>query len=601
MVTATLVGVIDGPTELEDPHPVSMFPTTLLDQGDVGVSASIGAVGLAPGATIDDLRSQLDDLPGGDQIGLDRAQLIAPTVRAAVSAQGQGLAVVAAIVAVAALAVLGQLLSRQARLPAAQRRALSSIGLTRVQVLADPLFATAVPVLLGAAGAAGLAYALSGLFPTGFVERIEPTPGLLLDPLVHGAGPVVIAGLLLLWVLVALLVGDREGRRDPVPGVTDRLAGRLRPGPVATGIRFAFARQPRDPGSVRAPIIGLVVVVGVLVGALTFGSSVRRFIDEPARYGNDYDLAIGVGGNAIPESVREAIERDPDVAALTLYGTTLTNVGSVSLDLTGMEPVVGDLRPEVLSGHLPDGPGEIILGRVAARQLGVDVGDDLVLPGPEAPVTFHVTGLAVIPSIEGGDGIGEGGIVTLEGLRRVEPDAQLGSATIRVRDGASVEATGKRLSETTGMTMGGAFDRPTTVVNIDRVRATPFIVAGALGTLAVLSLAHQLLMSARRRRRDLAVLRALGADHRWVGGVLHWQVTALACAVLVFAAPLGVALGRTVYQIYIDRIGARNDVSIPYLLIAAIPASLVALGNAAAIIPSRRARHEVPARVLAEE
>jgi predicted lysophospholipase L1 biosynthesis ABC-type transport system permease subunit len=29
---------------------------------------------------------------------------------------------------------------------------------------------------------------------------------------------------------------------------------------------------------------------------------------------------------------------------------------------------------------------------------------------------------------------------------------------------------------------------------------------------------HQLILSARRRRRDLAVLRALGADRRWVTG-----------------------------------------------------------------------------------
>jgi predicted lysophospholipase L1 biosynthesis ABC-type transport system permease subunit len=41
--------------------------------------------------------------------------------------------------------------------------------------------------------------------------------------------------------------------------------------------------------------------------------------------------------------------------------------------------------------------------------------------------------------------------------------------------------------------------------------------------LAVLSMSHQLITSARRRRRDLGIVRALGADRRWVSRVLHWQ------------------------------------------------------------------------------
>jgi hypothetical protein len=61
----------------------------------------------------------------------------------------------------------------------------------------------------------------------------------------------------------------------------------------------------------------------------------------------------------------------------------------------------------------------MVLGRVTARQLGVDVGDEVTVAGAEGTVAFQVTGLAVIPSIEGGDGIGEGGVVTVEGLRRL--------------------------------------------------------------------------------------------------------------------------------------------------------------------------------------
>ena len=71
----------------------------------------------------------------------------------------------------------------------------------------------------------------------------------------------------------------------------------------------------------------------------------------------------------------------------------------------------------------------------------------------------------------------------------------------------------------------GRFDRPAAIINVARARSVPYVVAGVLVVLALLNLAHHLILSAPRRRRDLAVLRALGADSRWVTGVVHWQAS----------------------------------------------------------------------------
>jgi ABC-type lipoprotein release transport system permease subunit len=97
------------------------------------------------------------------------------------------------------------------------------------------------------------------------------------------------------------------------------------------------------------------------------------------------------------------------------------------------------------------------------------------------------------------------------------------------------------------------------------------------------------------------VLRAFGADRRWVTGVLHWQAMVLASAVVVLAVPLGIALGRVAYQAFIDRIGGGYDASIPYTLFGAVVVILLVLGNLAAGFPARRARHECPAQILAEQ
>jgi hypothetical protein len=51
-----------------------------------------------------------------------------------------------------------------------------------------------------------------------------------------------------------------------------------------------------------------------------------------------------------------------------------------------------------------------------------------------------------------------------------------------------------------------------------------------------------------------------------------------------------------VYQAYIDRIGARDDLSVPYAMLAALVVGLVVLGNLATIVPARRARRDLPPR-----
>ena len=88
-------GSVDGPSELQDGTPWSVFPPTLLDAGDVGVSATMSIASLTPGSTIGDLRSQLDGLPDASQFAIDRGDWVPAEVRAAVNAQGQALAILA--------------------------------------------------------------------------------------------------------------------------------------------------------------------------------------------------------------------------------------------------------------------------------------------------------------------------------------------------------------------------------------------------------------------------------------------------------------------------------------------------------------------------
>jgi len=597
---ATLVGVIDGPAELADDYPVALFPSRLLDAGDIGVAATVVSVGLAPESDIGDVRTDVAQLPSSTVFSVEPAAPIGDEVRAAISAQGQGLAVLAAIAAVTTIVVLGQLLSRQYRRSEPERVVLSSLGLTRTQLILEPVARGAIPVAVGTIAAAVLAYLCSSGFPRGFVTQVEPHPGRLLEPVVHLAGPVALALAILAWLLSSTTAAGRDVVPDRSTSLADRVAPVLPGTAAALGLRFAFPRGPGRPRSARASLLGLILVAGLVFAALTFGRNLTTMLDEPARYGVNFDLALGQGGEVSEADVLPLLDDpklSPDIAGLTLYGSLPVDAGSASLYVIGMQPLRGDLLPEVLSGRLPAGPDEIAIGRVSARKLRVGVGDTVTLRTKKGEQTLRVTGTVQPPPVGGADVVGDSGVVTAEAFDRIAPGQPMDTAVVDLAPGAPADAA-ERIAAATGMAAGQA-GRPPAVINVARVRSIPFLVAAVVGALAVLSLGHQLLVAVRRRRLDHAVLRALGASRRDLTGIIHLQATIITAAVLALAVPLGIAAGSTVYRPFVDRIGARADLVVPLWWALAAALAMVVLANLVAAIPARRARRSSPARTLA--
>ena len=309
-LTVTLVGIIGGPAELQDEFPLGVFPLALLDDEPIGVSASQSLVTLADGADLSDLRDQLDGLPDGDQFSLSPAEWVPAEVRDAADTQARALEVIVVIAGIAGLVVAGQLATRQVRSSDEQTVSLSSLGMTRAQIVADSLGRVGLPALVGGVLAAAVAYVFSGLFPTGFMRRLEPDPGLRVEPAVLFSGPVLLAAGLVAWVGVVLLVGARRPRRPRRASLVDTAGLRLGRARVAMGLRFAFARHGRDAGTSSTPLVGLVVLLAALVAAGTFSASLDDLIEDPARQGFTFDLTTGQGGGPVaPRDRRRARRR----------------------------------------------------------------------------------------------------------------------------------------------------------------------------------------------------------------------------------------------------------------------------------------------------
>jgi putative ABC transport system permease protein len=147
----------------------------------------------------------------------------------------------------------------------------------------------------------------------------------------------------------------------------------------------------------------------------------------------------------------------------------------------------------------------------------------------------------------------------------------------------------------------GPESRPSSIVNVARVRGIPGVLAGLLGVLTVLTLVHTLITSIAARRRDLAVLRVLGADGRWITSAIHWQATALAVGPLAVGLPLGLLLGATVFRAFVGHIGAIPDPAAPLAVLALLAVALLVFANLAAIVPARRARRLTATQLLRAE
>ena len=169
---AVLVGLIDGPADLTEPTGIAVFDRSLIDdEPRIATSGSVFAIDLVDGATIEQLREQLDTI-GGEVLRLEPSAVIGPETRRTIDAQALGLWILTAFAGLVTTAALGQLLVRHARLAASEKSTLSSLGATRLQVVGETVARAGVIAAVAVALAAVLAMSASGIFPV----RLRP-PG----------------------------------------------------------------------------------------------------------------------------------------------------------------------------------------------------------------------------------------------------------------------------------------------------------------------------------------------------------------------------------------------------------------------------------------
>ena len=143
--------------------------------------------------------------------------------------------------------------------------------------------------------------------------------------------------------------------------------------------------------------------------------------------------------------------------------------------------------------------------------------------------------------------------------------------------------------------------RPTEIVNYRSVGTTPALLGVTLAVGAMSALALTLIASVRRRRRELALLKTLGFTRRQLAAVVAWQSTIAVTFGVVIGIPVGIVLGRSLWNLFAHAINAVPEPTVRPSTIVLIALGAVVLANVVAAIPARQAARTRTAVLLREE
>jgi len=142
---------------------------------------------------------------------------------------------------------------------------------------------------------------------------------------------------------------------------------------------------------------------------------------------------------------------------------------------------------------------------------------------------------------------------------------------------------------------------PPIIQAVKDVGVLPLALSAFLAVLAVGAVGHALSIAVRRRRHELAVLRALGLTRRQSRLVVVTQASLLAAIGIVFGIPLGLALGRVLWHAAADITPLAYEPPLAALaLLLIVPVALLA-ANLLAAWPARRAARLHAGQILRTE
>lgn len=599
----TVVGVHTGSFDLgaNSGNPSLLLPAGFLraHRADMEVGPPTGVVRLLGGdAAAGSFAEQVAGAVGAGAFvfpGQEEAAAVADALRV----QAVALWLLAVVAGMATLVAGIQALGRVLGDAATDQGPLASLGLS-------PSARSAlwwVPALVVGGGVAVVAVAgavvASPLLPTGLARRVEPAPGVYADPLTLAVGGALsVLGL----ATAGLAYGRRRTRVGPRPA--GRRARAPQAGPVAVGVGVGWALAPargQAGAAARSALVAVAASAAGVVAVATFAASLGHLFATERLYGWDFDGALATlddTGAGLDEAV-EGLTDDPAVTAVARGEVVSLPVGGETVEAFAVDQLRGRAHPTLLAGRVPASDDEVVLGADNLERLGLAVGEEVPVDGAPPGRTLRVVGVAVFPELGNNADLANGALLTRAAADALGLERAGSLALVRTTPAARA---GEILSRYEGENVEAvvAFEPPR-LRNMREVGSIPLVLAGFLALLAAAAVGHSLAVSVRARRREIAVLRALGLVRRQVWAAVAVQAGVTAAVGLAVGVPVGAAVGRQAWSLVADGLGVLDRPVVAWAAYLATVAAALAVANVVAALPARAAARLRPAEILRAE
>ena len=621
-VDLRVVGIgngVDGVVVDRGYEPVAAWITPALyaKLGEPSAGYGGAAIRLTSPDDLANFRAAVDALAPHEKIvyqtlEVTRAKAMRGTRPAAVA-----LAIFGGVTALLGLLLVGQTISRRCQLDAHDNLTLAALGATQRDRCIMTMVRLTSAASVGAATALVLAVGLSWFTPVGPAHNAEPHPGWAIDlPVMLGGAVILFFAAVLLGVIPAWRNAALESRGSTLRGssVATWLAGRGASPNLTTGVRFGL-----EPGRgatavpTRATIIGAATAVAVAAATMVFASSLGRVVDNGRFYGSNFDTVVDFPGEVMTSDSRvidvlASVGADSDVERKGELRISEIRVGEAPTTAITFSRGDHAVQPTIASGRAPSRADEIALGSTTMQHLGLSIGDDVSVTTSGFSGTARVVGQVVLPGVglyEGSDrtSIGVGALIASDALGPRD-DATKAVVVVDLKAGADRSAFETRMAHALVQYGSARFQndlRPSDIESLDRLRTLPVLLSSLLVGLVAVTVVNAMVVAVRRRRRDLALLQAMGSTRGGVITVGVWQGVTIGLAGLLIGAPLGIVAGRWCWVLLAHGFGTLAEPvvqTVPLMLLAVGTLVLAAVVGA---VPVRRGLRQSLAAVLRSE
>ena len=385
---------------------------------------------------------------------------------------------------------------------------------------------------------------------------------------------------------------------------------------AAIGVRYALEAPPgRRGGTVWGDLVGSLVAVTAVVTAVVFGASLNSLVSHPVRYGWNWAALIQVEGgygNFTGVNLDRLMAAQPGVRDWSTFAFTQLSIDGQLVPVLGLATHGGSVEPPTVAGHPLDGADQIELGVNSLRQLGKRVGDIVVVGSGTGARRLTIVGTVTLPSLglqlTDHVSLGRGAMLPEATLLAIEhlsegqgPNAESFSAlpstlAIDLDPGVAPGPVVKRIlaaepRRPARHRLSGPAGAGGCVLNDAQMGDQPLTLAVILTAAVLVSLAATVLASARRRRRDLTILKALSLTRRQVREIIAWQTSTTLFLAALIGLPLGIAAGRWAWSGFAGSIGVVPVVVIPLTTLVVGLLALIVAGIVLTAAPGIVAAH----------